>query len=210
MRKHLSIWSTVLIAVLALLSQTAKADSINTTLNLSFGTAALQGQGAFEMAFLLTDGSGAGDQNTTIQLTNFQFGAGGFGGGVTTDSTGGFAGNLAAGASLIDSSFFNLFGANFTPGSQLAFKLSIVSSSLDSPTPDLLELVILDLSGNPVFTTDPSGQNTLITANLDSANPSIQTFAVAVPEPGSMIQLIISLAAVVLLRRKWLKLFSHP
>lgn len=174
----------LLVALGALVLQApAHADQIDLSFNASFDTAALQNQGQFELAFLLTDGSGTGDHNTTITISNFQFGTGGTGGGVTSDSEGGFSGNLSTGVTLIDSSFFNLFGANFTPGNQLSFAASIVSTSLDSPTPDLFEFVILNSSGSPVPTTDPSGQNALITVNLDSISPAVQTNSISTPEP---------------------------
>jgi hypothetical protein len=181
------------------LSSSAFADSIDTTINVSVNTSALLGQGTFELALLLTDGSGTGDQNTNISLTGFNFGAGGSGGAVTGDSTGGFSGSLSSGATLFDSSFFNLFAADFTPGNLLSFTAAITSSSLDTPTPDLFQFVILDSSGAPIATTDATGQNTLLTVNLDSAHPTAQQSGIAgttMPEPNSLISLTLCLFAI--------------
>src|SRR5919109_3128479 len=105
-KRTLLVWMTRLLVGLALLKP-AHADQINLTFNSSFNTTQLQNQGPFELAFLLTDGSGTNDRNTTVSISNFQFGSGGAGGSVTPDSTGGFSGNLVAGASVFDSSFFN-------------------------------------------------------------------------------------------------------
>ncbi|HEY3839608.1 MAG TPA: PEP-CTERM sorting domain-containing protein [Bryobacteraceae bacterium] len=164
------------------------ASAIDTTFNVSFDTTSLEGAGPFELAFLLTDGNGVGDGNTTVTLNNFQFGFGGSAGSQTLDSTGGVSGSLAASVTLTDTTFFNLFGSEFLAGNDLAFQVGIVSSTLDSPTPDLFQVVILDSFGNPLPTSDPSGQDSLLIDTLDSSSPVAQLYTLpsTVPEPGSL------------------------
>jgi hypothetical protein len=201
---RLWVWGLV-----GLFAGTASAQ-VNITINPTFDTTELQNKGPFELAFVLTDGSGTNDQNSMIGISNFTFGLGGMSGSVTSDSTGGFSGNLTAGVSLVDSSFFNLFGANFTPGNQLTFKADIRSSSIDSPAPDLFQFFILSSSGLPVPTTDASGQDSLITIDLDSSSPVVQTNAlVSVPEPDSVLLFATSLAVLGIWRRKILVSFAR-
>jgi hypothetical protein len=181
------------------------ASAIDTTFDVNFDTSTLEGAGPLELAFLLTDGSGLGDGNTTVTLNNFAFGAGGSTGSVTPDSTGGVSGDLATGITLTDTSFFNLLGSQFVAGSNLSFQVGIVSSSLDSPTPDLFQFVILDATGSPLPTTDPSGQNLLLVDNLDSSNPVASSYGLvsSTPEPSQLGFILACLAVAGLLRKRW-------
>src|SRR2546427_13289286 len=84
--------------------------------DISMNTSPLIGHAAapFSLAFQFTDGSGAGDANNSIVLSNFLFGIGGSAVGSPTlfgDATG----SLASGITLTDSSFFNAFTQQFTP-----------------------------------------------------------------------------------------------
>src|SRR5437016_3119013 len=108
----------VLALTLAADQRPAQAGVITGTVSLD--TSALSG--SFELAFILTDGSGTGDANNTITLSNFLFGVGGSAGVVDTAlSTGGVGGDLSSGVSLVDSAFLNIFASSFTPGSVLSF-----------------------------------------------------------------------------------------
>jgi hypothetical protein len=183
---NLSVWIAALAGlVLFLQPGTAHANGINTTFTVSVDTTSLKNHGPFELVLVLTGGSTTND--TTIGINNFAFGSGGSGGSVQ-GTIGGSSGSLTSGVSLFDSVFFNEFGANFTPGGQLSFGVSIVSTSIDSPTPDLFEFAILNSFG-AVSTTDPSGQNTLITVDLDSGKPTVERYAIVTPEPGSILLL---------------------
>jgi hypothetical protein len=196
---NLSIWIAALAGlVLFLQPGTTHANGINTAFTVNVDTSSLQNHGPFELALVLTGGSATND--TTIGITNFTFGSGGSAGSVL-GLIGGSSGNLTNGVSLFDSVFFNEFGANFTPGGQLSFGVSIQSAGIDSPTPDLFEFVILN-SLRPVSTTDPSGQNTLITVDLGSSNPTVQRYAILTPEPGSVLLLATGLLMVLLARQR--------
>jgi hypothetical protein len=171
--------STILITfVLALVAaagqHSAEANSINGSVTLS--TSGLSG--LFELAFIFTDGSGSGDANNSVTLNTFQFGEIGSPGTVDTLlSTGGQSGSLATGVALIDSAFLNVFASTFEIGGFLFFKFSFTTNVDAGGTPDQLSFALLHDDGSPVNTVDPSGADSLLTVNLDSAHPAISTFA---------------------------------
>jgi hypothetical protein len=173
MKNRCKIGVATLLAGCALLfgPSQAFADDINTTFPVTFDTSSLVGQSGLELAFVLVDGSGSGDDNTHISLTGFSFGTG----------------SGPSSASLQDSQFFNLVTAPFVPGDKLSFAVGIISTNLDQPTPDSFEFTILNASGLPIPTTDPTGLHTLILSDL--TNPlSPQISAVStVPEPTSLV-----------------------
>ena len=152
----------------------ASADDLNTTFSVTFDTSSLVGQSGLELAFILVDGSGLGDDNTTITLNNFSFGTG----------------SGPASASLQDNQFFTLVTDPLVAGSALSFTVGIASTTLDQPTPDSFEFAILGALGLPIATTDPSGLDSLILTDLTNPfSPQISDVSAArtVPEPASFV-----------------------
>jgi hypothetical protein len=173
------------------------------------GTASLDSSalvGPFELVFVLTDGSGTGDANNTVTLSNFLFGGGSAGSVDASLSFGGESGDLSSGVALVDSFFVNIFASSFTPGSALSFDFSLTTNVDAGGTPDQFSFELLHSDGTSVNTTDPSGANSLLTVNLDSAHPGISTFASELtpapivveagvaPEPSSLALFAIALA----------------
>jgi hypothetical protein len=155
--------------------------------------------GPFSLAFVLTDGSGSGDGNNSVTLSNFAFGGGS--GGPVTLTAGGATGDPASGVLLTDSSFFNVLVVSFTPGSTLSFLLTLTTNVDPGLTPDQFSFVTLQADGSTLATTDPTGANSLLTINIDSAVPSVSTFQfAAVPEPSTLV-LTFAVVAVALVRR---------
>ena len=219
-RAHLGVVVSVVLALIMAADQRPAHASIIAG-SVSLDTSALSGP--FELAFIFTDGSGTGDANNTVTLGNFLFGAGGSAGTVDASlSFGGESGDLTSGVSLIDSSFLNIFASSFTPGSLLSFDFGLTTNVDAGGTPDQFSLVLLQADGSVVNTEDPSGANSLLTVNLDSAHPAISTFAsdltpaaivtesTAAPEPPSLLLLAIGLAAALwsARTRSPLKLFT--
>lgn len=164
--------ATLLAGIASLIgSSPALAGALNTTFSATFNTGSLVGQSGLTLEFVLLDGSGLGDDNTTLTLTGFSFGTG----------------SGPSSASLQDTSFFNFVTAPFVPGNQLSFTVGIASTNPDQPTPDSFEFVILNTAGSPILTTDPSGLDSLIFSDL--TNPlSPQVYSVSpVPEPTSLV-----------------------
>jgi hypothetical protein len=179
---------------LGLGQQPAYADTLNFPVMLD--TPGLVGNlnGPFSVAFVFTDGSGAGDSNNSVLLSAFAFG-GGSAGSVSSFS-GGASGNLSSGISLTDNSFFSELVSAFTPGSTLSFSVNTTTNVDGGGTPDQFSFSILNGSGSNIKTQDPTGANSLLTVNIDSANPTIQTFAseftpaptaTVVPEPATLL-----------------------
>jgi PEP-CTERM motif len=191
-KRKLIIWSAALTGlVLFWQPRSAHADQINLSFTPSFDTSTLTNQGPFDLAFVLTDGSGGsvGDQNTTVTLSNFNFGAGG-------------SGSISTLTTISDTTFFNSIISQFIPGNQLSFSVQVASTSIDSLAPDFLEFLILqDTTGLPISTTDPSGNNFLIALNLDSASATPQVFS-PVPEPGTLVLLASGLVLMLLLAHR--------
>jgi hypothetical protein len=217
-------YRAVMMAVLLALILTADQRPAHAgviTGSVSLDTSALSGP--FELAFIFIDGSGTGDANNTVTLGNFLFGAGGSAGTVDASlSFGGESGDLTSGVSLIDSSFLNIFASSFTPGSLLSFDFGLTTNVDAGGTPDQFSLVLLQADGSVVNTEDPSGANSLLTVNLDSAHPAISTFASdltpapivtessAAPEPASLSLLAMGLAAALWSTRKRAPLLYRP
>ena len=195
-RTLLGILVTVVLALAMATSQRpAQAGIISGSVSLD--TSALSG--SFELAFILTDGSGTGDANNTVTLSNFLFGVGGSAGVVDTLlSTGGVSGDLTSSVSLVDSAFLNIFSSSFTAGSLLSFDFDLTTNVDAEGTPDQFSLTLLQSDGTVINTDDPSGANSLLTVNLDSAHPAFNVFASeltpapivtefsAAPEPSSL------------------------
>ena len=103
---------------------------------ITINTSSLEGSGAFGLAFQLADGSGTGDANNTVILSNFKFGGGSAG---AVDLTaGGAGGNMTSTITLTDSDpFFNAFAQNFTPGTSLMFQASMTNNADVGPFDDM-------------------------------------------------------------------------
>lgn len=224
-------FSALGVAVLAAATLSpARADSIFTvTLNTApLTTLPGSSAGPFAMAVQLTDGSGAGDANNTATLSNFQFGGGSAAACPGACSTfGGVTGSALSSIVLTDGSFFSALVESFTPGSSLSFQVDLTTNVDAGATPDLFAFSLLDANGASLATLDPFGTDTLVSVNIDSANPSVLSYGTdstrltsaggvslsiaapaigvpmssSVPEPGS-VAAGISLAGLLLLARK--------
>lgn len=139
-----------LIAILMAISQEASAD-VTVTLN----TSALVDHpaGPFSFYVALTDGSGVGDGNNSVTLTNISFGGGSALG--STLAFGGATGSLETKVTITDTSFFGFFTEQFAPGLQLSFSLHSTMNDEAGAIPDRFTFFILDSSGVPVPTLAP-------------------------------------------------------
>jgi hypothetical protein len=184
--------------------------------------------GPFSLAFEFTDGSGTGDGNNIVTLSNFQFGFGGSPAGAPFTS-GGASGDLSTAVVLTDTGFDNIFFQGFTPGTILQFNLSITTNVDAGGIPDEFIMSILDSSLSPLPTTSSSPLFPLLVIDIDSSNPTVQTFASdtsqepaaggfpvffdapvvtsssPTPEPATGWICGIALAALIALRRGYLK-----
>jgi PEP-CTERM motif len=136
------------------LCQTAVADII---FDVTLNTSPLVGHpaGPFYVYGAFTDGSGIGDANNTVTLSNFTFG-----GGSSLGSPlvfGGASGSLETGVGITDSSFLSFFAEQFAPGLQLSFSLDLTLNDDGGGTPDRFSFFILDSSQVPLPTLAPSG-----------------------------------------------------
>jgi hypothetical protein len=165
--------SQALVALFVLLPASALADIV---VDVSLNTTPLVGHPAapFFLNFQFTDGSGTGDANNTVTLSDFAFGPGGAAVG-SPSLIGGASGDVTSGVSLTDSSFSNLFTQQFTPGNELSFVLSLTTNVDAGPQPDEFSFAILDNSGFEIPSLSPTGA--LLVTDINSSSPVIQTFA---------------------------------
>jgi hypothetical protein len=145
--------------------------------HVSLNTAPLVGHPAapFYVEFQLNDGSGTNDANNTATISNFAFGGGAPMGSPTL--SGGASGSLQSGTvTLTDSSFFNEFFQEFTPGSQLDFDIHLTTDVDAGATPDQFSFAILDNTLTEI-PTQTAFFDVFVQVDINAPNPPIQTFA---------------------------------
>jgi hypothetical protein len=183
----------------------------NLIFNVSLNTSPLIGNaaGPFYIDFQLIDGSGTGDANNTVKITNFLFG-GGDAVGSPLPPIGGASGDLSSFVSITDNSFLNEFTQQFNPGSKFSFTVNLTTNVDVGPTPDAFSFAILDNTLAPLPTTGLGDALLLVNINSSTARP--ETFPttdgsniqprVNLPETGSSISmLLIGIGAVWCFRR---------
>lgn len=150
----------------------SRADVIDT---VSLDTTRLVGSvaGPFQLSFQFNDGSGLGDGNNTVTLSNFAFGGGSAVGPAT--EIGGSTGDLSTSVVLTDTNFFNYFAEGFTPGATLSFRIDATTNIDAGPIPDAFSFAILDNTGSELPTLGFASQ--FLELDIDSATPSPQVFA---------------------------------
>jgi hypothetical protein len=170
----------------------------------------------FTLDFSFTDGSGTGDGNNTITLSNFAAGAGSL-----TQSS--ISGEVTVNASpfsimLEDSSFFNDVQFTFVPDATFSFQLNATSNA-DSGTPDTFTLAILDRNLNNIPTTNPNNGIAFVEVDLPTTNPANGTQVIlsgtvansddvdipaptGTPEPPTFVSILVGFCAVWALRGK--------
>jgi hypothetical protein len=186
-------WGMLVALALTLMVAQRPVHAGNISGSVSLDTTGLSG--TFELAFILTDGSGTGDANNTVTLGNFGFGGGSAGAVDPLLTTSGASGDFTSGVTLTDSEFFNVFAETFTAGTLLSFDFGLTTNIDAGRTPDQFSLALLQSDGTLIPSSDPSGA--LLVVNIDSAQPGfpgfateltpapIVTLAAAAPEPST-------------------------
>jgi hypothetical protein len=137
MRKSLLVFGAAVILCCA--ARPALAAPIIITLDTSPLVAGVTGP--YYLDFQLVDGDALA--NNSVLLSGFDFG-GGFAVGAPI-LAGGATGDVNAGATLTDSSFFNELVQEFTPGNLLSFSVTF-STNFVAPTPDRFTFAVLNSS----------------------------------------------------------------
>jgi hypothetical protein len=163
-------------AAIWLFARVASAGTVSYSVDLN--TVPLIGDSAapFSVAFQLADGSGLGDGNNTMTLSDFNFG-GGTGVGMPI-VLGGVTGSLGSSISITDSLFLNYYIQQFDPGSFLSLDVTTTTNVDIGSPPDQFLFSILDNTGQQLPT--QTGQpffDPFVAITIDSSNPTLQSFS---------------------------------
>jgi hypothetical protein len=131
--------------------------------------------GPFSIAFEFADGSGIGDGNNALFVSGFDFGSGGPSGLPLT--FGSVGGDLSTSVVITDASPDNIFVQSFVPGNTLSFLLEMTTNVDAGGTPDEFIMSILDNTFTPIPTLSNSPANPFLQIDIDSSNPTVQTFS---------------------------------
>ncbi len=172
--------NSLLLALFVLLPLRAGAAPVTVV----FNTSPLVGMSGLSFDALLIDGDGGA--NTSIVMDLFNFGGGAPIGAPVL--VGGASGSLGSSVALNDASFFADFTQHFQAGTQLAFRVNVVTTASGDPQPEGFQFSILDANGLPVATTDPSGLGALLVGDISTGGTNLTQYAVQpVPEPSSLV-----------------------
>ena len=181
------------VAALLALAPAAHATTFpNLVYDLTINTSSLVANpnGTFSLDFQLATGSG--NVPNTVTLSNFQF-IGGAPTGTDTFTSGNETGSLASTVVLTNGAADsdNEFAESFTSGTtQISFQVNETPNSevvgSGTPTPDQLNIAILDSTISNIPTTDPSTNNELVSSVLGSTSnrSTVETFSSLSPDGG--------------------------
>jgi len=193
----------------AVLLASAASSQANTDLlfpvTLQVGAIEMNGNGEFSLDVQLAPGTNA--VTNTVTLSNFQFIGGSLDpSNVNNFSIGGVSGSMSSTLVLTNSSDIdNEFAEAFTSGvTQIKFNVDQTTNSETgiNAKDEEFNVFLDDNTGNPIPTTDPTSQNTLIASVImegesipdlsihSATNPGSDAGEVTVPEPGSAVMLL--------------------
>jgi hypothetical protein len=204
--------------LIALIAGTAQASALHVTLDTTL--LGFSPPGPLSLAFQLADGSGTGDGNNSVTLSNFS----GFTPAGVPILVGSASGDLSSFITITDATPANIFIQGATFGSVLTFNL-LLTTNVDPGTPDEFLFSILDSTFSPLPTFSTSPLFPLLVVDIDSASPTVATFGSdqsqqpvaggtaafpapqvsvisSVPEPSSIALCIVPLALMVLAFRQ--------
>jgi hypothetical protein len=169
---------TVLFAILALFG-TSLASHAGVAYTVSLDTTALVGLGPFGLAFQFADGTGTGDGNNVVTLSDFQFGTGGPLGSPFTFTGVGESGTLSDTVTMIDNepTGSGYFAQLFTPDTTLSFLLESTTNVDAGGVYDLFTFGITDSFFNYIPTTAGDGTDLLSLTLDDPVNPTVATYS---------------------------------
>ncbi len=145
--------------------------------NITLNTGPLIGDsaGPFSIGFEFADGSGTGDGDNALFMSNFNFGAGGPSGLPLT--LGSVGGDLSSSVVMSDATPLSSFVQSFVPGSTFSFALDVTTNVDAGPPADEFIMSILDNTFTPIPTTAGSPLSPFLVIDIDSSNPTLQTFS---------------------------------
>ena len=154
---------TVCAGLLLWNSPAARAQTTPQTLyHVTVDTSQLQGHpaGLFSLEFSIIDGTGLGEGNSTVVVTNFNFGTNGaYDGDPSTN--GGVSGDLSSAVTLVDTAPESEFAESFIPGNTLTFDVYAALSLDTNGLSDEFDISILDSENAPLPTLDTITNNVL-------------------------------------------------
>jgi hypothetical protein len=154
----------------------------------------------------LLDGNGTGDGNNTVTLKSF------------TCTEASLAGCPSGAYSLTDSMFSVSTTFPFVAGGGVAFTVALTGNQDANLVPDSFQLSILEGSNAPLRTTDPSGSDAVLFAQIDQVHPVLHSYgspegaaitfsaplisAESVPEPELALGVSLALCLVLFMRNR--------
>jgi len=210
MRRIRAFFSPAAAAMLAVVFLAFPATGRGELFNVSLDVTDLRGNtygagGPYSVDFLMTGGQ---SNNDSVTISNFAVTAASLGSSSSSgDVSGGLATSLIVGDTLLINDFNQVITPDGTTNSVvITFQMNVTTNFASGNIPDNFAFSVLDSSGNPIPTTDPSSANSLFdfdlkpgltpsliarfqtTGSSPTIGPASITLA-SVPEPSSAVLL---------------------
>lgn len=176
----LGAFTAAIAACLAIgVQSTARADSIY---DVSINTTSLAGTGSV-LTFDFISGGSTQSNSATISdfATNGTLASGGV-------NSGSVSGALPGTVTLTNGTFFNEYQQGITLGSTISFQVDLTANAPSAGSlPDAFSLFLLDSTASTslITTTDPTGSDSLLTAQVDGSSTGILgIYSSSSPEAG--------------------------